>query len=198
MTLPNLSGNRLTGEIFNQLVAQVHAGNARWWRDLDTGAPLARNIGEAIMLQVSELAEALEGHRKNLPDDKLPHRRMFEVEVADAMIRALDVAGGTGVVFGDWQIQRMPVPENVGEGLLHLTEAMGRTYTAFTVWAAKQQPHDWDYYVTRTWMVLNGIVDFAHHHRIDLWGAVEEKLAFNAVREDHTDAHRRSAHGKKY
>jgi NTP pyrophosphatase (non-canonical NTP hydrolase) len=39
---------------------------------------------------VSEVAEAMEGVRKNLPDDKLPHRPMVEVEMADAIIRILD------------------------------------------------------------------------------------------------------------
>lgn len=51
------------------------------------------NVGEKLMLIVSEVAEAMEGDRKNLPDDKLPHRRMIEVELADAMIRIHDLAG---------------------------------------------------------------------------------------------------------
>lgn len=45
------------------------------------------------MLTVSELSEAMEGHRKGLMDDKLPHRKMFEVELADALIRIFDIAG---------------------------------------------------------------------------------------------------------
>lgn len=48
------------------------------------------------MLIVSEVAEAMEGERKDLMDDKLPHRRMAEVELADAMIRIFDYAGGFG------------------------------------------------------------------------------------------------------
>lgn len=51
------------------------------------------NVGEKLMLIVSEIAEAMEGDRKNLPDDKLPHRRMIEVELADAMIRIHCLAG---------------------------------------------------------------------------------------------------------
>ena len=46
------------------------------------------------MLIVSEIAEAMEGERKNLMDDKLPHRKMAEVELADALIRIFDYAGG--------------------------------------------------------------------------------------------------------
>ena len=45
------------------------------------------------MLIVSECSEAMEGDRKGLMDDKLPHREMREVELADAVIRAFDLAG---------------------------------------------------------------------------------------------------------
>lgn len=84
----------------NALAALVHKANAKWWQDLDTGDPIPRNVGEMLMLVVSELAEALEGHRKNLADDKLPHRRMFEVELADTIIRIFDIAGGLGLDLG--------------------------------------------------------------------------------------------------
>jgi NTP pyrophosphatase (non-canonical NTP hydrolase) len=48
------------------------------------------------MLIVSEVSEAMEGERKNLMDDKLPHRKMVEVELADALIRIFDYAGAFG------------------------------------------------------------------------------------------------------
>ena len=111
------------------LCHRIHALNRKWWVDLHTGAPIERNVGEMLMLIVSECAEAMEGHRKNLPDDKLPHRPMIEVELADVLIRVCDMAAGL---------------------------------------------------------------------RLDLGGAVAEKLAFNARREDHTREHRLSEHGKKY
>jgi NTP pyrophosphatase (non-canonical NTP hydrolase) len=52
------------------------------------------------MLIVSEVAEAMEGHRKDLMDDKLPHRKMIEVELADTMIRIFDLAGAKGYDLG--------------------------------------------------------------------------------------------------
>lgn len=67
-----------------------------WWTDLHTGQPLQRNVGELLMLTVSELSEAMEGHRKGLMDDKLLRRPMFEVELADCFIRLLDMATGLG------------------------------------------------------------------------------------------------------
>jgi len=80
----------------NDLAADIHRQNEKWWRDLRTGEPLTRNRGEMLMLIVSEIAEAMEGERKGLMDNHLPHRRMAEVELADAMIRILDYAAGHG------------------------------------------------------------------------------------------------------
>lgn len=80
----------------NFYAAQSHEDNLQWWIDLTTGQPLDRNRGELLMLIVSEIAEAMEGERKDLMDDKLPHRLMAEVELADALIRIFDYAGAYG------------------------------------------------------------------------------------------------------
>lgn len=72
------------------------AARSGWWTSRLTGKPLDAgqvNIGEKLMLIVSEVSEAMEGHRKDLMDDKLPHRKMIEVELADALIRIFDLAG---------------------------------------------------------------------------------------------------------
>lgn len=58
------------------------------------------NFSQKLMLIVSEVAEAMEGDRKGLQDDKLPHREMREVELADALIRIFDLAGGYGMDIG--------------------------------------------------------------------------------------------------
>lgn len=49
-----------------------------------------------IMLVVTELSEAVEGLRKDLMDDKVPSRRMVEVELADALIRLLNISQWCG------------------------------------------------------------------------------------------------------
>lgn len=79
----------------NKFSKEIHQGNidAGWWTDLDTGLKKDRNVGELLCLIHSEISEAMEGHRKGLPDDKLPHRSMFEVEIADTLIRIFDLAG---------------------------------------------------------------------------------------------------------
>lgn len=80
----------------NDYAAEAHKDNEQWWIDIHTGAPLIRNKGEILMLIVSEIAEAMEGERKDLMDDKLPHRKMAEVELVDALIRIFDYAGAHG------------------------------------------------------------------------------------------------------
>ena len=80
----------------SELVRVCHglAAASGWWKDPATGKQVQRNTGELLMLIVSEIAEAMEGDRKGLKDDKLPQRDMIEVELADALIRIFDMAGG--------------------------------------------------------------------------------------------------------
>lgn len=90
-----------SGEYLNHIAKRVHEANKKWWTDINTGEyPIKRNVGELLMLSVSELAEALEGDRKHLMDDKLPHRPMFDVEIVDTFIRLFDIAGAMIPEFG--------------------------------------------------------------------------------------------------
>ena len=76
--------------------SSIHAQNVSvgWWDDTpDVDA----RVPEKLCLVHSEISEAMEGHRKNLMDDKLPNRPMVEVELADAVIRILDLGGALGL-----------------------------------------------------------------------------------------------------
>lgn len=86
----------------NELSDEIHqvCVDAGWWTDLETGKKKDRNVGELLCLIHSEISEAMEGYRKNLKDDKLPHRSMFEVELADVLIRIFDLAGAHGLDLG--------------------------------------------------------------------------------------------------
>jgi NTP pyrophosphatase (non-canonical NTP hydrolase) len=77
------------------LVKMCHgsAKAAGWWNK-------ERNVPEMLMLIVSEIAEAMEGHRKNKMDDHLPERPSIEVELADALVRIFDLAGGLNLDLG--------------------------------------------------------------------------------------------------
>ncbi len=95
----DLSHLKVAERTLNDYAEEVHEANKHWWIDLETGQPKQRNMGELLMLCVSELAEALEGDRKDLMDDKLPHRKMLDVELVDCFIRMADILGARNVDF---------------------------------------------------------------------------------------------------
>lgn len=88
----------------NKFVEEIHKDNveAGWWTDVN-GVPIQTNpyaFSNKLALIHSELSEALEADRKRLKDDKLPHRDGREVELADAFIRLLDLAGAYRMDLG--------------------------------------------------------------------------------------------------
>lgn len=128
--------------VIETLQRKIHQSNidAGWWTDLGTNQDLAEEcrkdtrfgkalVAEKLALIHSEVSEAMEAARKNLMDDKLPHRKGIEVELADAVIRILDLCGAL---------------------------------------------------------------------ELDLAGAIQEKLAYNAKREDHKIENRMKDNGKAY
>lgn len=79
----------------NMLAARCHAASlsAGWWTKNAEGEASLENpllVPTKLCLIHSEISEAMEGHRKDQPDDKLPHRKMVEVELADAAARYAD------------------------------------------------------------------------------------------------------------
>lgn len=74
-------------------LAHGNSVSAGWWDNPDT----RETVPAKLCLIHSEVSEAMEGHRKDLMDDKLPHRKMIEVELADAVIRIADLCGHLGL-----------------------------------------------------------------------------------------------------
>jgi NTP pyrophosphatase (non-canonical NTP hydrolase) len=84
-----LQETEIKGRSLNELARLCHgiAVEKGFWES-------ERNIGEALMLIVTELAEAMEAHRHQ--DDA-----NFREELADAFIRLLDLCGGLKIDIED-------------------------------------------------------------------------------------------------
>ena len=77
--IPILKGQPLADAVLLlQDACHTASINGGWWTCPETGGYLG----------------------KDLMDDHLPHRKMMEVELADAMIRICDLAGGKGYDLG--------------------------------------------------------------------------------------------------
>lgn len=179
----------------NSLAAEVHKENATWWHDPATGAPISRNMGELCMLMISEVAEAMEGERKDLMDDKLPHRKMAEVEMADVVIRLLDLAGNKG-----WELKfHKPYPlihTNIGEQLMYICIQIGCIYNTHVAYDGEDFADiEYSYYASR---VLSLVDNYCRWRGYDLWSAVHEKRAYNRNRADHKPENRVKEGGKKW
>lgn len=182
----------MTSNDLNALAAEIHAENARWWHDLTTGARLDRNKGELLMLVVSELSEAMEGERKDLMDDHLPHRKMAEVELADAKIRIFDFAGGCGFKLST-DSYGFALPDNRAEALLRI---VGHVVGVHMVVDLGERGGDMaSEGLSRTIAIIDA---YAKKFGYDVDGAVTEKRAYNAVRADHKAEARLALNGKKW
>lgn len=126
----------------SKLQKEIHDSNAiaGWWTDLTNGTNLAEEaragtrlgkaiVAEKLCLVHSEVSEAMEGARKNLPDDKLPHRPMIEVELADAIIRILDLCGALNLdIEGAIQEKRQYNAKREDHKIENRMQANGKAY----------------------------------------------------------------------
>lgn len=93
-----------------QTIFQANADKGFWdvpeWAKQTGGTAAAQEYidlmkSQKLALIHSELSEALEGLRKHAKSDKIPDFTAEEEELADALIRILDYAGGFGLQLGE-------------------------------------------------------------------------------------------------
>lgn len=94
----------------NGLSVICHAAAKSWWKDGDTDNPLM--FSNKLCLIHSEISESMEGDRKGLKDDHLPHRDMREVELADALIRIFDLAAAYKMDIGGAMAEKLIYNQN--------------------------------------------------------------------------------------
>ena len=172
-----------------ELIPRVHtAAKANGWWD----AP--RNAGEALMLCVAELSEALEAdrtgrvcnmqryagkcealHRAFCPDAFREHIKDSAAdELADAYIRLCDFAGGFGLAAQNIAAHRegfriIRLPGNFGAALLQIVRAID----SIDITGATE---------SRVAQGLAGIENLCAREGIDLATHIDLKLTYNATR----------------
>lgn len=170
---------------------RVHIANKKWWVDIHTGEPIQRDKGDLLMLIVTELAETMEGARKNLMDDHLPQYPMEHVEIIDAFIRTLDYRFGSGYRHEFEYQEYVPVTKTytVGNRLMELVSTIVCLWERQYVLSWKQIMD----HLINTYYWYACYRGFAEQFR----EIYEAKMAYNATRVDHSIEHRLSEHGKK-
>lgn len=189
----------------NEIALSIFQANqkAGWWDDMN------RSPFDTLQLVSTEVAEATEGERKHLMDDKLPHRLMGEVEIADVFIRAADIAGRYGIkymttrviwCYGTDSFAAMHLAIN--QKIIQFANVIVSPDRDSPFESALEQAHHWlNNHPELLSHIYSSIIDmcyeFCEMKGYDLEGAITEKLAFNAVRLDHTREHRATENGKK-
>jgi len=177
---------------YDEQAAAIYAQNKAvgWWDDPN------RCVYQTLQLVSTEIAEATEGERKDLMDDHLPTRKMGEVELADALIRVLDLAGRYGWTFN---VHVEPPEECVGGmsiGGKHLF------INACLIGLVHNLPRDLDTVDTAVCYhysnLVVAIVSTAESQGYDIEGAMVEKLAYNKTRADHKRENRAKEGGKAF
>lgn len=181
----------------NSLSDQIHADcvAAGWWDDPD------RCVFTCLQLVSSEIAEAMEGARKDLWDDHLEGFKMEEVEYADAMIRVLDLGGKLKLNYGLYNAYAhdyCDVNNHVGKQQLGINAVIIQLAGAIEDFAHS------DNATARSIMniaysdLIKSILQVAFNRGFALYEAMELKLEYNKTRKDHTREERAKENGKKF
>ena len=176
-----------------ELIEKCHQASldGGWYTNLDTGEKLDRNIGEMMVLIHSEVSEAYDAWINNDMDEKLPHRLGVEVELADTLIRIFDLAGYLNLKLDDWTHKE--IVSNQSLSSWHFSDVHSSISNAYENYR-KSNMEMIDLSLGTT---LQKIIVMCELANLDIEGAIEEKLEFNANRADHKIENRKKPGGKR-
>lgn len=169
-----------------ELQNKIHAQNKElgWWDD-------PRPFSTFVCLFHSELSEAMEGDRKDLMDDHIPQYPMFQVELADFVIRCMDFLGSVCV-----SNPYSSVPLNIKT--TSATKLISDLHWAVSEAYSSDNDGFWS---DRDSEIVDAVrVSFAYsrNENFDLHQIILEKVKYNKHRDDHKRENRAKQGGKKY
>lgn len=170
-----------------ELQNEIHTQNVEkgWWDE-------QRPFEVFACLFHSELSEAVEGHRKGLMDDHLPHREMWKVEVADFVIRCMDWLGSVGNDEYDVELDDDYLDMAIPKFLANLHLSVSQTYRLYTAGA------DVGTYAVGVASCVEICFTLDAKLDLDLQDTILEKVEYNKNRPDHSREARAAEGGKKY
>ncbi len=167
------------GDGLSRFFDDVYQRNVKagWWTDIKTGEPKKRNVGELMMLMVTEMAEAYAAYRDGSADDKLPQYPGLGVEMGDLLIRIGDFCGAlaAGNLVGPSDAY------NPGDDMFRAVCAIADDYEA----------------IRKTPAAVGAIELGTAMLPQDVAVMVDAKLAYNATRADHKIENRLKEGGKQ-
>lgn len=204
---------------FNELRDQCHnaALAAGWWKrhaaydktitiDIDILVSNLNNptaeLCQCLALIHSEISEATIGFIYKKRDKHLPHRTNYEVELADIVIRVMDLLGALKVDVTELIIQCKYKRDYIPIRLDLITEKLAylHTYVSSALECYRKNivldgQHG---LIIDLGKVIVNVLILAEFSNIDLFHVIQEKLAYNATRADHTTEARYQHNGKKF
>ena len=182
---------KTVNDYFN-LAKEIHEDNVKagWW-----SKPRSKECFYELFH--SELSEGFEGLRKGLNDTHLTQYPMFQVELADFVIRVMDYLGDVFSQIDGFPIQRC---FNKAGQLFELLKDDDFKFLTELRWLLAEC-HRFTFYQSEIENLVKAVrlcELYAQDDGWDIWVMIEEKRAYNRIRADHKLENRMKHGGKKF